>query len=76
MTDAEKIAAFDDLAEALTNRWHDGSWSWWCPTPAGSTEKPVATQQEAVSDLVAWAKRKALKQRNKRCSFSLIPPPI
>lgn len=67
MTDAEKVAAFDELAEALTNRWHDGSWTWWPPTACGSAETPRATQAEAVADLIEWAKRTAKKQRSKRC---------
>ncbi len=66
MTDAEKIAAFNDLADAMTNQYWDGRWAWWCPTMAGGVETMRATMEEAVADLVAWAKRKAPKQRNRR----------
>lgn len=57
MTDAEKAAAFDALAAALTNQWAGGHWSWWCPCPPGGP--PRATREEAVADLVAWAARQA-----------------
>lgn len=62
MTDAEKIAAFDNLAVALTNCWWDGSWCWWNPTPACGTGSRRATQDEALADLVAWAAQKAKKK--------------
>lgn len=55
MTDAEKAAAFDLLAEALTNRWHDGRWSWWCRSPCGGPLR--ATREEAAADLIEWARR-------------------
>lgn len=58
MTDAEKIAAFDALAASMTNRFADGLWSWWCPTPCGGETK-YASQPEAVADLVRWAERMA-----------------
>jgi hypothetical protein len=61
MTDAEKIAAFDTLALALTNQWHDGSWTWFCRTPCGGLVKR-ATREEAVADLVAWAERQKPKK--------------
>lgn len=65
MSDAEKIAAFDLLSVALLNQWHDGTWTWWCPTPCGGLE-PRATREEAGADLVAWAKKTAdRKQRAK-----------
>ena len=57
MTDDEKAAAFDALALAFTNRWSDGSWSWWCHTPGGGPHR--ATRAEAVADLVAYAFREA-----------------
>ena len=55
MTTEEKAAAFDNLALSLTNEWHDGTWSWWCPTPSGGV--PRASREEAMADLVAWAKK-------------------
>lgn len=62
MTDAEKIEAFDALALAMTNCWHDGKWSWWCPTPSGS-ELRRETREEAVMDLVGWANRVKPKKK-------------
>src|ERR1700722_576301 len=56
MTTEEKAAAFDLLAVALTNRWGDGSWTWWCCSPCGGESKRE-THAEAVADLVAWAVR-------------------
>jgi hypothetical protein len=56
MTTDEKAAAFDLLVVALTNQWHDGSWSWWCRTPCGGPAR--ATREEAVADLVEWSRRK------------------
>lgn len=64
MNDAEKLAAFANLTDALTNRWADGTWTWWCPTPSGC-ETHRQTKEEAIVDLVAWAERMAKKQRNK-----------
>ena len=61
MSDAEKVAAFDLLATCLTNRWHDGSWTWWCPDPAGSQGTKRATQAEALADLIEWARETAPK---------------
>jgi hypothetical protein len=58
VTAAEKAAAFDVLAVAMTNRFADGTWSWWCPTPCGGAETRQ-TREEAVADLVAWAGRAA-----------------
>jgi hypothetical protein len=63
MSDPEKIEAFDALALALTNRWHDGQWSWWCRTPPGGPSR--ATREEAVADLVVWAKLRAKKDGGK-----------
>lgn len=54
MTLEEKGAAFDAIAKALTNQWWDGTWSWWCPVPAGGPRRP--SREEAVADLVAWAR--------------------
>jgi hypothetical protein len=64
VSDAEKAAAFDDLAEALTNQWHDGLWSWWCYTMCGGPKR--ATQVEAIADLIEWGKRMAVFMRKKR----------
>ncbi len=66
MTDAEKIAAFDDLSTALTNQWYCGKWSWWNPTPACGTGNKRETQAEAVADLITWARAKATKIRKTR----------
>jgi hypothetical protein len=52
-----KAAAFDLLTRALTNRWSDGKWSWWCRTPCGSTETLRETREEAIADLMEWAAR-------------------
>jgi hypothetical protein len=56
MTDQEKIAAFDAIATAFTNRWSDGQWSWWNPNPACGTATMRATQSEALDDMIAFAK--------------------
>ena len=58
MTTEEKAAAFDVLAMALTNRWHDGSWTWWASAPCGGLTKR-ATRGEAIQDLIEWSKKKA-----------------
>lgn len=72
MTDQEKIEAFDHLARAMTNPWYDGQWSWFCLCPAGGPLR--ATREEAVADLVAWAKRqkdKPLKKDPLRAAVEL-----
>ncbi len=61
MTAAEKIAAFDLLSVALTNKWENGSWSWWCCCPCGGEVQ--TTQEEAVADLIAWAGRTAKRKQ-------------
>jgi hypothetical protein len=66
VTTEEKAAAFDALALALTNCWFDGSWTWFCPTPCGSSVKR-ATRDEAVADLVEWAGRTAAKRLARGC---------
>lgn len=60
MPDADKITAFDLLAKAMTNKWSDGKWSWWCRLPCGGESRE--TREEAVQDLIEWAKR-PLNQR-------------
>lgn len=55
MMDAEKVEAFDAMAKALTNQWSSGEWSWFCGCPPGGPMR--ATREEAVADLVAWAKK-------------------
>jgi hypothetical protein len=72
MTDAEKAAAFDRLADALTNRFHDGRWSWFCPTPCGG--KSVATKAEAVADLITWAERTGPRVVRKNANRSVRVP--
>lgn len=74
MTTEEKAAAFDALAIALTNCWHDGSWTWFCPCPCGSS-KPRATREEAVVDLVEWAEKTARKRLAKGCAVEKEAPP-
>lgn len=55
MSDDEKAAAFDVLVLALTNRWHDGSWSADC---SFMVDQPTReTRAECVPDLMAWAAR-------------------
>lgn len=67
MTDAEKAVAFDLISAALVNQWHDGRWTWWCPTPCGELE-PRATKGEAVADLVAWAGKMAGVNRKREAA--------
>ena len=62
MSDAEKIAAFDSIALAMTNQWHDGKWSWWCPSPCGGSM--FDAREEAVVDFIEWAKR--INKRRKK----------
>jgi len=64
MTVEEKAAAYDLLTNAMTNRWVDGTWTWWCCTPCGGLTKR-ATRAEAVADLLAWAERTVKQQRAK-----------
>lgn len=71
MTDADKAAMFDALAEALTNRWQDGSWSWWCPTPCGGPTRE--TRAEAVADLVKWA-HDTNRRRRKVLGLPMVSP--
>lgn len=48
---------------ALTNRWYDGQWSWWCCSPCGGGR--CASQAEAIAELVRWAEKVAKKNRQK-----------
>jgi hypothetical protein len=57
LTDAQKAEAFDLIALAFTNRWYDGSWTWYCHTPPGGPRR--ATRAEAVADLIDYARREA-----------------
>ena len=67
----EKAAAFDALANGLTNQWESGQWSWWCPVACGGPSR--ATRSEAVADLVAWAYRqKPKKRRSRRVSLPVV----
>lgn len=54
---------YQTLLLALTNQWHDGSWSWWCRKPNGGPQRH--TREEAMQDLIEWAKEtvKAEPQR-------------
>lgn len=61
VTDADKVAAFDLLAAALTNKWESGQWSWWCCCPCGGEMQN--TQAAAVVDLIAWAGRTAKRKQ-------------
>lgn len=58
MTIEEKSAAFDLIAMAFTNLWHDGSWTWWCYQSCGGLTKRN-TQEEAIADLIEWSKETA-----------------
>ena len=62
MTTEEKVAAFDDLALAMTNQWASGHWTWFCPSPCGGADTPRCSREEAVADLVAWAQRTKKRQ--------------
>ena len=64
VSDAEKIAAFDLLSEALTNKWASDKWSWWCNQPCGGGMRD--SQEEAIQDLVAWAAKMAPRMKAKR----------
>ncbi len=64
MSTEEKAAAFDTLVLALTNRWVNGTFSWWCPTPCGGEQK--GTREQAVADLIAWAERTAKAKARRR----------
>jgi hypothetical protein len=63
VTTEEKAAAFDLLADALTNHWHDGTCSAWCQSLVDQPRR--ATEEECVPDLLAWAER-CVKQKAKR----------
>ena len=77
MTIDRKAAAFDDLSIALTNLWANGKWSWYCSTPCGGNL--VLTQEEAVADLVQWAKRTVAykaKRRLRKLAFVRVELPV
>ncbi len=77
MSDADKVDAFDALALALTNRWYDGWWSWWNPSPCGGPMR--MTRSEAVADLVAWAHRMKNRRRmepNTRMPLEVVSVPV
>jgi hypothetical protein len=59
LTPEQKAAAFDEMATALTNCWHDGKWSWWCCSPCGGDKHE--SREEAVKELVEWAERVAAR---------------
>jgi Ser/Thr protein kinase RdoA (MazF antagonist) len=59
----EKAAAFDLLVAALTNRWADGRYSWWCPSPCGGPLRDAPA--DVVPDLLDWAEQ-VVKWRAKR----------
>ena len=61
MTESEKVEAFDALCAVMANCWHDGTWSWWCPTMCGGPVR--ATRLEAVEDLVRWAHDRARRKQ-------------
>lgn len=61
----EKATVFDLLVRAMTNRWSDGRWSWFCRTPCGGESRE--TREEAIADLIEWAKR-PINQRDKSCA--------
>lgn len=63
MTTDEKAAAFDLLADALANRFSDGTCS---ACGNGLWDQPKrATAGECIPDLLAWAER-VVKARAKR----------
>ncbi len=64
MSTDEKVAAFDAIAEAFTNRWSDGMWTWWNPNPACGAEHRRKSRPEAVADLIAFAF--AVQARNRK----------
>jgi hypothetical protein len=70
MNTEEKAAAFDSLAVALTNRWHDGRWTWYNSKPSCGTETPRETQEEAVQDLVKWAESEVKRKQKKRVKYA------
>lgn len=80
MTTAEKAAAFDALADALTNYWTDdregGPWSWWCPNPTGGPRR--RTKAEAIVTLVEWAQALGPKwaAKNEALAPRRIPLPL
>jgi hypothetical protein len=65
MTIDEKVDAFDAIVEAFTNRWHDGTWTWWNPNPASGSATPRKSRPEAVADLIAFAKQAQARNRKK-----------
>jgi hypothetical protein len=56
VSDVDKARAFDLLALVLVNRWHDGRWGWWCPQPCGGEGVRRETRDEAIADLIEWAR--------------------
>ena len=63
MNRKDKAKAFDALKLALTNQWHDGHWTWWCCDPSGGDRRD--SREEAIADLVEWAKKIAERKRRR-----------
>ncbi len=81
VTEAEKAAAFDALADALINNWIDdrgggGTWSWWCPHPSGGPRR--TTKAEAIATLVEWAQSFGPKwaAKNEKLEAQRTPLPL
>lgn len=62
-----------DIADAFTNRFHDGTWAWWNSKPSCGAETMRATKEEAVADLVEFAEKMAKQQRNKHSALPRLP---
>lgn len=60
MTDAEKIAAFDNIATMMINQWGDGRYGWYLPSPGGGPT--FETHAEALADFIKYAERVAPQQ--------------
>ncbi len=70
MTLDEKAAAFDLLVAAVTNRWHDGTWSINCTSLVAQPCHPTA--EACLPDLLAWADRVAKFKAKQRAAA--VPP--
>ncbi len=68
MTVEEKAAAFDLVVEAMTNRWSNGKFGWFCANAAGGAY--FDTPEEVVPDFVGWCEREAKYQRLRKAKFA------
>lgn len=55
LTVEERVRKLDIVLLAMTNRWHDGLWTWWCRCPSGGEKH--GTRTEAALEFLDWCER-------------------